>query len=37
MKANADKCHLLLNSNESCTAKFEEFSIRNSNKEKLKG
>ena len=28
MKANADKCHLLVSSNESCTAKIEDFSIK---------
>ena len=27
MKANADKCHLLVSSNESCTANIEDFSI----------
>ena len=37
MKANADKCHLLVSSNESCTAKIEDFSIKNSTKEKLSG
>ena len=37
MKANADKCHLLVSSNESCTAKIEDFSIRNSTEEKLLG
>ena len=35
MKANADKCHLLVSSNESCTAKIEGFSIKNSTEEKL--
>ena len=28
MEANADKCHLLVSSNESCTAKIEDFSIK---------
>ena len=37
MKANADKCHLLVSSDENCTAKIEEFSIKNSTKEKLLG
>ena len=37
MKANAGKCHLLVSSNESCTAKIEDFSIKNSTKEKLLG
>ena len=37
MKANADKCHLLVSSNESCTAKIEDFSIKNSTEEKLLG
>ena len=35
MKANADKCHLLVSSNESCTAKIEDISIKNSTEEKL--
>ena len=35
MKANADKCHLLVSSDESCTAKIEDFSIKNSTEEKL--
>ena len=35
MKANADKCHLLVSSDESCAAKIEDFSIKNSTKEKL--
>ena len=30
MKANADKCHLLESSDESCTTKIEDFSIKNS-------
>ena len=37
MKANADKCHLLLSSDEVCTAKIEDFTIENSTKEKLLG
>ena len=37
MKANADKCHLLVSSNESCTAKIEDFSIKNSTEENLLG
>ena len=37
MKANADKCHLLVSSDESCTAKIEDFSIKNSTEEKLLG
>ena len=36
-KANADKCHLLASSDESCTAKIEYFSIKNSTEEKLLG
>ena len=36
MKANADKRHLL-SSDESCTAKIENFSIKNSTEEKLLG
>ena len=37
MKANADKCHLLVSSDESCTAKIEDFSIKNSTEKKLSG
>ena len=37
MKANADKCHLLVSSDESWTAKIEDFSIKNSTEEKLLG
>ena len=37
MKANADKCHLLVSSNENCTAKIDDFSINNSTEEKLLG
>ena len=35
MKANADKCHLLVSSDESCTAKIEDLNIKNSTEEKL--
>ena len=35
MKANAEKCHLLVSSNKSCIAKIEDFSIENSTEEKL--
>ena len=37
MKANADKCHLLVSSDESCTAKIENFSIKNNSEEKFLG
>ena len=37
MEAKADKCHLLLSSNESCTPKIEGFRIKNSTEEKLLG
>ena len=37
MKANVDKCHLMVSSDESCTAKIEDFSIKNSTEEKLLG
>ena len=37
IKANADKCHFLVSSGESCTAKFEDFNIKNSTEEKLLG
>ena len=37
MKANADKCHLLVSSDESCTVKIEDFNIKNSTEEKLLG
>ena len=37
MKANADKCYLLVSSDERCTAKIEDFSIKNSTEEKLLG
>ena len=35
MKANNDKCHLLVSSDESCTAKTEAFSTKSSTEEKL--
>ena len=37
MKANADKCYLLVSSDESCIAKIEDFTITNSTEEKLSG
>ena len=37
MKANANKYHPLLNSDESCTVKIEDFSIKNSTEENLLG
>ena len=37
MKADTDKCHLLVNSDESCTYNIEDFSIKNSTEEKLLG
>ena len=37
MKANADKYHLLVCSNESCTTKIADFGIKNSTEEKLLG
>ena len=37
VKANTNKCHLLVSSDESCTAKTEDFCIKNSTKEKLFG
>ena len=37
MKVNADKFHLFVSSNESCTAKIEDFSIKNNTEEKLLG
>ena len=37
MKATAHKCHLLVSYDESCTANFEDFSIKNSTEEKLLG
>ena len=37
MKASADKCHLFVSSDESFTAKIEDFNIKNSAEEKLLG
>ena len=37
MKANADKCHLLLNTKRKLTANISNFKITNSKKEKLLG
>ena len=37
VKANADKCHLLVSSNERCTAKIKDFSVTNNTEEKLIG
>ena len=37
MKADAGKCRFLVSSDESCTAKIEDFSIKSSTKEKLLG
>ena len=37
MKADNDKCHLLVSSDESCAAKIEDFFIKNSTEEKLLG
>ena len=37
MKANADKCHLLVTSDESRTVKIEDFSTENTTEEKLLG
>ena len=37
IKANDDKCHLLVNSDERCTAKIEDFNIKNGTEEKLLG
>ena len=37
MKANADKCHPFVSSDESCTAKIEDVSIKKSTEEKLLG
>ena len=37
MKANADKCDLLISSDKVCTAKIEDFSIENNTEEKLLG
>ena len=35
MKANTNKFHLLVSSDESCSAKIEDFSIKNSTEKKL--
>ena len=35
MQAMADKCYLLVSSDESCTAKIEDFNIKSSTKKKL--
>ena len=37
MEGNTDKFHVLVSSNGSCTAEIEDFSIKNSTKEKLLG
>ena len=37
MEAGADKCRLLVSSDKVCTAKIEDFSIKNSTEEKLLG
>ena len=37
MKDNANKCYLLVSSDESCTTKIEDFNIKNSTEEKLFG
>ena len=37
MKVNANKCNLLVSFDERCTAKIEDFSIKNSTEEKLLG
>ena len=37
MKVNADKCHLLVSSDENCTAKIEDFNIKNRTEKKLLG
>ena len=37
MKATADKCHLLVSSDECCRPKIEDFSIKNSTEKKLLG
>ena len=37
IKANADKCPLLVSSDQSCTAKIEDFSIKNGTEETLLG
>ena len=37
MKANADKCHLLVTRDTDVTAKIGEFDVKNSREEKLLG
>ena len=37
MKANADKCQLLVSSDENCTARVEDFIMKNDTEEKLLG
>ena len=37
MKPNAEKCHLVVSSDESCAAKIEDVSIKNSTEKKLLG
>ena len=37
MKVNADKCHLLVNTNSTVSVNIEEFAVNNSNEEKLLG
>ena len=37
MKVNANKCHFLVSSDESCTVKIEDFNTKISTKEKLLG
>ena len=37
MKPSADKCHLVVSSDESCTAKIEDLSLKNSTEKKLLG
>ena len=37
MKANADKCHLVVGSDESCTAKIKDFSIKIAPKKNCQG
>ena len=37
MKAPVDKCHLLVSSDERCTTKIKDFSIKSSTEETLSG
>ena len=37
MKANSDKCYLLVSSDESCTDRIEDFTIKISTEEKMLG